>query len=157
MRIFSVSDSLLALALSSFALALAWFAFSMPLDEEDVSPPANTRQMKADRASVVDLSPSQKERSNFQQEAGNRLKAMNLSLDQLKAKAENGRAVTKEQMNAAITDLDKKTQAAREELRQLEAALPERLDVLKARLNTSLQELEDHFEKAFSRFMNEWA
>jgi archaellum component FlaC len=95
-------------------------------------------------------------RADFQKQAETRLKAMDLNLEELRAKAENGRAVTKERMNEAIANLNKKTEAARQELRELKAATPERWEALKKHLNTSLEELETGFEKTFSRFMNEW-
>jgi hypothetical protein len=106
---------------------------------------------------TVTVEEMRKDRDEFQRQAETRFKAMDRNLDELKAKAKHGRAVTKEQMNEAIDALKAKTEAARAELRALGAAPQERWDVLKTGLNASLEELKDGFDSAFSRFMAEWA
>jgi hypothetical protein len=106
---------------------------------------------------TVTVEEMRKDRDEFQRQAETRFKAMDRNLDELKAKAKHGRAVTKEQMNEAIDALKAKTEAARAELRALGAAPQERWDALKTGLNASLEELKDGFDRAFSRFMAEWA
>jgi hypothetical protein len=98
-----------------------------------------------------------KDWDDFQQRVETRFKAMDRNLEELKAKAKHGRAVTKEQMNEAIDALNTKTEAAREELRALRTAPLEHWDALKTGLNASLEELKDGFDRTFSRFMTEWA
>jgi len=105
---------------------------------------------------TVSVEKMRKDRDEFQQQAETRLKALDLNLAELKAKAKHGRAVTKEQMNEAIDALSTKTEAAREELRALRTAPPTRWDALKTRLSDSLEELKDGFDRTFSRFMTEW-
>jgi hypothetical protein len=95
-------------------------------------------------------------RADFQKQAETRLARMGLSLDELEAKAKIGHAVTKERMNEAIANLQKRTEAMRKELQEIKTATPERWETLKTHLNTSLEELESGFEVSFSRFMNEW-
>jgi chromosome segregation ATPase len=143
MRAFMVIVLLLAVGIGVTGYALGWFTVTGDLEK-----------VKKGREAVVALFDST--RADFQKQAETRLKAMDLNLDELKAKAKNGRAVTKEQMNEAIANLNKKTEAAREELRELKTATPERWEALKTHLNTSLEELETGFEDTFSRFMSEW-
>ena len=51
-------------------------------------------------------------------------------------------------MNRTISDLGKKTEAARAELKELGSATQEGYDAVKTRLTASLAELKDAFDKA---------
>ena len=172
MRAFVVIVLLLVVGIGIGGLALGWFNFSTsPIDgKTDVTLTIDTNKIKKDRDSVfgaIGLSATdkksdaaadvtkQKERDAYQQLAETRVKAMDVNLAELTAKAKSGRDVTKEKMNEAIDELTKKTAAAREELRQLNTAAPEQWEGLKHRLSDSLDDLENRFERTFSRFMNE--
>jgi hypothetical protein len=143
MRAFMVIGLLLAVGIGITGYALGCLTMTN-----------NLEKVNKDRDAVLALVHSGC--ADFQKQAETRLKAMDLNLDELKAKAKYGRAVTKEKMNEVIANLNKKTEAAREELRELKIATPEQWEVLKTHLNTSLEELETGFEDTFSRFMSEW-
>lgn len=164
MRAFMVMGLLLALGIGLTGFARGWFSFSTSSKEENkgLTGTVDLEQAQKDRDAVFGLFLAAKSatdqktaRGDYQQQAKTRLKAMALNLDELKAKAQNGRAVTKEKMNEAIADLNKKIETAREEFRKLQYAPPERWEAIKAHLNTVLVELETGFEKTFARFMNE--
>ncbi len=162
MRAFIVMGLLLALGIGVTGFARGWFSFSTSSNEENKGLTVDLEQAQKDRDAVFGLFLAAKSatdqktaRGDYQQQAQTRLKAMALNLDELKAKAQNGRAVTKEKMNEAIADLNKKIETAREEFRKLQYAAPERWEAIRAHLNTSLDELETGFEKTFARFMNE--
>lgn len=165
MRAFMVIALLLAVGIGVTGFARGWFSFSTSSDEEKkgLTGTVDLEKAQKDRDAVLGLfltaksSRDQKTaRDDYQQQAETRLKAMALNLDELMAKAKNGRAVTKEKMNEAVADLNKKTEAGREVLRELQTTTPERWEALKTHLNTSLDELETGFENTFARFMNEW-
>lgn len=143
MRVFMVTVLLLAVGVGVTGYALGWFTMTGDLEK-----------MKNDRDAGLALFHSV--RSDFQKQAETRLKAMDLNLVELKAKAKDGRAITKEKMHEAISGLNKKTEAARVGIRELKTATPEQWEALKAHLNSFLEELETGFEDAFSRFMSEW-
>ena len=143
MRAFMVTALLLAVGIGVTGYTLGWFTVRSDLEK-----------MKKDRDAGLALFHSA--RADFQKRVETRLKAMDLNLVELKAKAQDARAVTKEKMHEAIANLNKKTEAAREELRELKTATPEQWEALKTHLDTSLEELETGFEKTYSRFMNEW-
>jgi hypothetical protein len=165
---------LLAVGIGIAGFALGWFTSLPPPNEErrDSNSTIHPKELGAamlswcqsftsatdqKREITATVAEMKKERHEFQQQAETRFKAMDLNLAELRAKAKQGRAVTKEQMNEAIDVLKAKTEAARAELRALGAAPQERWDALKTGLNASLEELKDGFDRAFSRFMAEWA
>lgn len=145
MRAFIAILLLLAVGIGIAGLALGWFNFSTSChdQESDIT------------AALDDSEKLTADREEFQQLAEIRFKVMDLNLSELKVKADNGRAVTRDKMTQAIDDLNSQTEAAREILRQLKTATPERWHALRTRLGASLEELEKGFEKVFSRFMSE--
>lgn len=144
MRAFIAKSLLVAVGIGIAGLILGWFDFSTSVHDHEIDPTA-----------LNDSEKSTKEHDAFQQRADIRFKAMDLNLEELKAKAKNGRAVTRDNMTQMIDDLNAKTEAARKELRDLKTATSEGWNALKTRLDASLNELEKGFEKAFSRFMSE--
>lgn len=173
MRTFTLSVLFLAVGSGIAGLALGWFPFAswpragktdlvvtvasdeVPVGHETffgvIQP--NLEEQTRD-VPVLDRN---KDRDEFHREAETRLRAMDLNLLELNAKAKTGHAVTQERMNEAIADLTKRTESVRTELRELKAATPVRWMGLKSRLAISLQKLESGFEQTFSRFMNESA
>jgi hypothetical protein len=173
MRAFLVLLVLAIVGIGAAGFFLGWYQFSTSPDEQkkNITLTVDPEKLAKDRDAVLGMvhsatsSKDQKSatpaadlktiRDEFQQTAATRFKAMELNLVELKVKAKNGRAVTKEKMNQAIDELNKKTEDARKELRELEVAPQEQWDGLKNRLGASLDELEKGYEKTFSRFMNE--
>lgn len=163
MRVFIVIVLLLATGIGVAGFALGWFNISTSPDEQKrgLTLTIDPDKVKKDRGSVLGwFQPStppqeqktdsavaaekgKKDRDDFEQQAEIQFKAADRSLDELKAKAnaKNGHDVTKEKMNQAIDDLTKKTEDAREKLRELKTATQERWDALRTRLSASLEEL----------------
>lgn len=152
MRAFVVFVLLLAVGIGIAGFAFGWFAFSSsPNDgKRDLTVTIDPNKVKHDRDTVLGLFHTS--RAEYQKQTETRLQGMDRSLDELKAKAKTAGAATKTQLNEAIDELGKKTQVAREELKELGAATQEGYDAIKTRLSASMEALKDGYDKAGSRF-----
>jgi hypothetical protein len=164
MRAFIVIVLLLAVGIGITGFALGWFTFSTAPNEEkrDLTLTVDPEKMKKDRDAFTalfykktDATPTvegKTDRAEFQKQAETRLTAMDRNLDDLKVKAKTAGSETKDAMNREIGDLNQRTEAAREELKELRSASHERYESMRTRVETALNELKDGFEKAASRF-----
>jgi septal ring factor EnvC (AmiA/AmiB activator) len=152
MRTFVVILLLLVVGIGIAGFALGWFNFSTsPKDgKTDLTVTVDPNKIKQDRDSVLGWFHTS--RDEFQKQTETRLQGMDRSLEELKAKAKTVSAETKDQLNEAITELDKKTQVARAELKELGASTKEGYDAIKTRLTASLDDLQGGLEKASTRF-----
>jgi len=152
MRAFIVIVLLLAVGIAVTGFALGWFTFSAPTQDgkRDLTVTVDSNKLKQDRDTVFGW--FRTSRDEFQKKTETSLQGMDRTLDEFKAKAKTADAETKEQMNAAITELDKKTQVARAELKELGGSTKEGFDAIKARLTASMDDLQVGFEKASTRF-----
>jgi len=101
----------------------------------------------------VDVNKDQwrKDRDAVYQQARDRLKDMEHRLDELRARAKQGDSGARHQLNEAVEDLNRKFQAARQELNELEHSGAEHWEAAKTRVNRSLDDLKNGFDKAGSR------
>jgi hypothetical protein len=152
MRVFIVIVLLLVVGIGITGFALGWFNFSTSSNagRRDLTLTIDPDQVKKDRDGVLALFHSS--RDSFQKQTETQLKGMDRSMDELKAKAKTASAATKDELNQAINDLGNKTQAAREELKELGTATQEGYDSRKTHLDAAMAELKVGFEKAASRF-----
>jgi uncharacterized protein YPO0396 len=157
MRAFIVIVLLVAVAIGVTGFVRGWFSFSTSSDGETagITGTIDRGKVKQDRDAAFAL--FQSSRDKYQQQADTDLKAMDRGMADLKAKAKNGREVTKDSMNETIGVLDKKTEAARAELQQLKSATTENWEALKTHFSASMTELKGEYEQASKRFMSELA
>jgi len=152
MRVFVVIVLLLVVGIGIGGFALGWFNFSTsPNDgKRDLTVTVDPNKIKQDQDTVLSLFHTS--RDEFQKQTETRLQGMDRSLEELKAKAKTAGAETKDQLNEAITELGKKTQVARAELKELGASTKEGYDAIKTRLSASMDDLQGGFDKASTRF-----
>lgn len=147
----------LLLAVGGFIL---WFATSLSEQKVDFTHPLDTEMGTTDpdiqqKLATAAIEPVRQDREKFLQGAETRFQVLDRSLNELQAKAKNGRVIIKDKMNQVIGELAKKTEAARTQLGEFKNATAEPWHVLKERFSTTLDELEEAYEKAASQFMNE--
>lgn len=151
MRTFLVIVVLLAIGIGIGGFALGWFNFSTSStdDKKGFTVTVDPDKVKHDRDAVLALFHSS--RDTFQNQTETQLKGMDRNLAELKEKAKTASAETRDQLTQKINDLGKKTQSARQELRELGSATQEDYDAVKARVTAAMVELKDGFDKAGSR------
>jgi hypothetical protein len=132
--------------------SFGWFKFSTSTHEQksDMTLSVDPEKIKKDRDTVTGFFHTS--HAEFQKQAETRLQGMDKNLDELKAKAKTASAESKDELNQAISDLGKKTEVARAELKELGSATELGYDAVKTRFSASLAELKEGFEKASSRF-----
>jgi DNA anti-recombination protein RmuC len=164
MRAFIVIVLLLAVGIGITGFALGWFSFSSAPNEgkQDVTLSVDPAKIKKDRDSVLGwfhkktdttaAGEGKTDRAEFQKQAETQLTAMDRKLNDMKVKAKTAGNDTKDAMNKEIGDLTQRTEAAREELKELRTASEERYESMRTHTEAALNELQNGFEKAASRF-----
>ncbi|MCI0640089.1 MAG: apolipoprotein A1/A4/E family protein [Gemmataceae bacterium] len=152
MRAFIVLVVLLVAVIGIAGFALGWFNFSTSTHDgkTDLTVTVDPNKIKQDRDTALGVFHTS--RDEFQKKTETRLQGMERGVDELKAKAKTAGAETKDQMNEAITELGKKTQTARAELKELGDSTKEGYDAIKTRLSASMNDLQGGIEKANTRF-----
>jgi hypothetical protein len=164
MRAFIVILLLLAVGIGITGFARGWFSFSSSPNEEkrDLTVSVDQAKMKKDRDAFLALFhkktdasatvEGKTDRAEFQKQAETRLTAMDRKLDDMRVKAKTAGSGTKDAMNKEIGDLNQRTDAAREELKELRSASQEQYDSVRTRVEAALTELKDGFDRAAPRF-----
>lgn len=152
MRAVIVILVLVAVGIGITGIVLGWFTFSTAPNEDkrDITLTVDSKKIKKDQDAFVGL--FRQNRADFQKQAETRLTAMDRNLDDLKVKAKIAGSETKDAMDKEIGDLNQRTEAAREEVKELRTASQERYESMRTRVDASLNELKDGFDKAASRF-----
>jgi hypothetical protein len=151
MRTFIVIGLILALGIGIAGFAFGWFNFSTSSNDgkSHITLTVDQEKLKKDRDKA--LAVFHTSRDEFQKQAEIQLKGMDRSLDELKVKAKTASAESKDQLNQAIKDLGNKTQAVRQELKELGTATQEGYDTRKTHLDAAMEELKVGLDKAGSR------
>ncbi len=141
MKGFLVVVVILAIGIGAVGYTQGWFKGSVASskDQTDVTVSVNKEKWRQDRDA-------------FHKQTETRLKDLDQSMDDLKTKAKSATADAKVHYDQAISDLGKQTAAAREDIREMNAATQDRWESIKTRLNASLDDLTTGFKKAVSRF-----
>jgi hypothetical protein len=170
MRAFIGIMLLVAVGIGVAGFALGWFKFSSSPNEEkrDLTLTVDPDKMKQDRDKAVGFLHSGKSsngektdttaaegetkgREKFHQQAETRLRAMDRGLVELKSKAKTSSGEARDRINEAVDDLSKRTDSAREELKELQGTSQEGYDAVKTRFSAAMTALKDDFEKAGTR------
>ncbi len=152
MRFIIVVVVLVVVGIGVAGFSLGWFTFSSSTSEQkrDVTLSVDPEKIKKSRDAVTGLFHTS--HAAYQTEVETQLKGMDKSLDELKVKAMKADGETKNQLNQTISDLGKKTQAVRDELKELASTAQDGYEAAKTRLSVSLAELKVGFDKAGTRF-----
>lgn len=151
MRTFIVIVLILVVGVGIAGFAFGWFNFSTSSDEgkSGIILSVDQEKLKNDRDKVLAMFHTS--RDEFQKQSEIQLKGMDRNLEELKVKAKTASAESKDQLNQAIKDLGNKTQAVRQELKELGTATQEGYDTRKTQLDAAMADLKDGLEKAGSR------
>ncbi len=93
-----------------------------------------------------------KDMESFKKQAEEKLKALDKKLDELKAKGPEVKTDVKKEYEKTMTDLRKKQKVAKKKWTALKRASVKQWEKVKSETTAAIQDLEDSYEKAVSRF-----
>jgi hypothetical protein len=92
------------------------------------------------------------EKESYKKEVGEKIKALDKKLNELKVKAGEVKGDAKEEFNKEMVDLRKKQTTAKKKWNELKRAGAKKWEKVKSEMSAAVQDLESSYDKMASRF-----
>jgi hypothetical protein len=92
------------------------------------------------------------EREGYKKEVQEKLKALDKKIDELKGKAAELKGEVKTEFNNEMTELRRKQKAAKKEWKEVKRAAANKWEKVKSGMDAAVQDMENAYNKAASRF-----